>query len=149
MNRFYGAGSLALLIGLMGLSGCGGSYSGVQAVAPSERDHLVGITPSSGDFTLYRAVGYAEQHDSHVEPVWTVPVTGGQKIGFRWIADPNHKWDPYGGFHLIAFAGDQARDLGAYTTRDVQYVWAGSHGDVAGYFQSKAFNQTMGTLTLH
>ena len=134
-------------LGLALLGGCGGS-GGVHAVAPGTQDQLVGVAPSTGDYSLYRATGFSENHDTHVEPVWSVHVDQGQKIGFRWAADEAHKYDAQGGYHLIAFAGGEARDMGAFVTRDMKYVWAGSNGDVTGYFHGKGVSDTMKTLTL-
>jgi hypothetical protein len=101
------------------LSGCGGS-GGVHAIAPGTQDQLVGVAPSTGEYSLYRAVGFSENHDTHVEPVWSVHVDQGQKVGFRWVSDETHKYDAHGGFHLIAFAGGEARDMGPFVTRDMK-----------------------------
>jgi hypothetical protein len=141
--------SVALLAGMTLMCGCGGgSYSGVQAVAPAPQSQLVGMAQSSGEYTLYRAVGFAENYDEHIEPVWTVSLSAGQKVGFRWETE-SHKWDPVGPLHLIAFAGGESRDLGTFQKRDMSYVWAGSHGDVAGYFHSRDMQDTLAAVTLH
>src|SRR5579863_7401044 len=134
--KLQSIGFSALLMGVAFLSGCGGSYSGVQALAPAEQDQLVGTASDSGQFTLYRATGFAENYDTHIDPLWTVSVSAGQKVGFRWDPSTN-RWDPTGPLHLVAFAGDQVRDLGPVQHRDVKYVWAGAHADVAGYFHAK------------
>ena len=54
-----------------------------------------------------------------------------------------------GGFHLVAFAGNESRDLGPIQQRDIKYVWAGSHGDVAGYFSNKDASDTIKTLLMY
>jgi hypothetical protein len=139
----------ALLLGVALLSGCGGSYSGVQAIAPAGQEHLVGSAPDSGQFTLYRATGYIENFNPQIAPVWTVSASSGQKIGFRWVTDVAHQYAPSGAFHLVAFAGNETRDLGAIEQRDIKYVWAGSHGDVAGYFSNKNASDTIKTLLMY
>lgn len=141
----------ALLLGILALTGCGGSYSGVQAIAPAGQEHLEGSAPSSGEFTLYRATGYidGESQNQHIEPVWTVSASAGQKMGFRWHTAEGHNYDIDGGFHLIAFVGNESRDLGAIKQRDIKYLWAGSHGDVAGYFTNKFAADTIAVLTMH
>lgn len=139
-------GAPLLVVAVALLSGCGGRAAGVHAVAPGTQDQLVGIAPDAGEYTLYRAMGFAENHDPHVEPLWTVQLAQGQKMGFKWEAGE----DVYDGkgAHLIAFAGDNARDMGTLVNRDTKYVWAGAHGDVAGYFHGNEVNSTVRTLTM-
>jgi hypothetical protein len=145
----------ALLAAILTLAGCGGSYSGVQAIAPSVQDEMVGTAPSSGEFTLYRATGYVDGNEQQIEPIWTVSASAGQKLGFRWYTVPSERYSPeYGGtggngFHLVAYAGNESRDLGSFKQRDLKYVWAGSHGDVAGYFRNKLSSDTINVLTMH
>lgn len=131
------------------VGGCGGSYSGVQAIAPASQDQTAGVAPSTGEYTLYRATGFSENYDTHVEPVWTLSVSQGQKLGFSWVTDETHRWDPEGAYHLVAYAGGQSRDLGAFKKRDVKFVWAGAKADVNGYFKNKGVGETIQTLTLH
>lgn len=138
----------AVLLALGLLAGCGGSYSGVQAVAPAEQPKLVGTTPDSGSYTLYKASGYIENQDPNVRPVWTVSLPAGQRIGFRWEADSQDRYNPNGSLHLIAFAGGQTRDLGVFRSRDLQYAWAGSRGDVAGYFSGKGAQKAFDTILM-
>ncbi len=141
---------LGMTVGLLASAGgCGGSYSGVQAVAPAGQEQIAGVAPSSGEYTLYRATGFAENYDTHVEPVWTLSVSQGQKLGFRWVTDETHRNDPNGAFHLVAYAGGEMRDMGAFQKRDVKFVWAGSKSDVNGYFHNKGVGETFQTLTLH
>jgi len=132
----FGNLALALTVGL--LAGCGGSYSGVQAAAPGPQAHVVGVAPDSGEFTLYQATGYMENHDPHVEAVWTVNMSQGQRLGFHWVTDKVHEWDSRGAVHLVAFAGGQERDLGPLVDRDVKFAWGGAHADIAGYFSGHA-----------
>jgi hypothetical protein len=131
------------------LAGCGGGPTGVHAVAPGTQDNMVSAAPSSGLYTLYRATGYVSQRaDQHVEPVWSARVAQGQKLGFRWVAQGNQKYDGYGALHLVAFAGDEARDMGTFDNRDVKYLWAGSNGDVTGYLAGKEGEHVAKTLTM-
>jgi hypothetical protein len=134
MFRFLSASVLALSTVLV--AGCGGSLSGVQAQAPAIQQDLAGTVQSSGEYTLYRGTGYIEGFDQHVEPLWTISLQQGQKVGFRWVVDEAHKYDPEGAFHLVAFAGGEVRDLGSFRKRDMKYAWAGSHADAAGFFGS-------------
>jgi hypothetical protein len=138
----------ALLIGVALLSGCASS-NGVHAVAPAGQDNIVGTAPASGEYTLYRATGYMQDYNKQIEPVWTVSASAGQKIGFRWFTDPAHRYDPHGGFHLVAFAGNESRDLGAIKERDIRYLWAGSQGDVTGYFTNMHVSKTINTFLLN
>lgn len=137
--------SVALAAVLIG--GCGGGPSGVEAEAPGGQDRLTGTAPDSGPYTLYRATGFLEDRNASVEPVWTVSVSQGQKIGFRWQTDEARRYAP-GGFHLVAFAGGQSQDLGPIEQRDIRYVWAGAHDDVAGYFHSQGVNAQMQILMM-
>ena len=139
------ASLLAALVAL--ISGCGGSSGGVHAIAPGTPDQLVGVAPANGEYTLYRAVNYAEGYDSHVEPVWSVQVQQGQKMGFRWAGDGLHT-DGHGAFHLIAFAGGEARDLGPFKVRDMSYAWAGTSGDVSGYFGGRSTTANVGNMLM-
>jgi hypothetical protein len=131
MVRFLSACVLALSALL--LTGCGGSFSGGQAAAPGAISHMSATVSSSGEYTLYRGSGYIEGYDPHVEPIWTITLQQGQKIGFRWVVDEKHKYDENTAFHLVAFAGGEARDLGAFVKRDVKYAWGGSRSNVAMY----------------
>lgn len=141
-------GCVAIVAGMILIcGGCGGSYSGVQAVVPAPQDEMVGTAQGSGEYTLYRAIGFDESYDEHVEPIWTVSLSAGQKVGFRWETQ-GHRWDPVGPLHLIAFAGGESRDLGAFERRDMNYVWAGSHGDVAGYFRARGMHDVLAAATL-
>jgi len=117
-------------------AGCGGAFSGVQAEAPAIQEDLAGTVESSGEYTLFRGTGFIESYDQHVEPLWTITLQQGQKIGFRWVVDEAHRYSPEGAFHLVAFAGGEARDLGAFRKRDMKYAWAGSRSNVAGFFGS-------------
>ena len=139
---------LLLGVAVAVLGGCGGAPSGVHAVAPGTTDQLVSVAPNSGLYTLYRATGYVEQRDQHVEPVWSVRVAQGQKLGFRWVAQNDQKWDGHGALHLVAFAGGETRDMGTFENRDMKYLWAGSNGDVTGYLQGKEMEKVGQTLTL-
>ncbi len=135
-------------LGIALLAGCGGGPSGVHAVAPAPSDQLVSVAPSSGLYTLYRATGYIDSGDPHVEPIWSVRVAQGQKLGFRWVSQNDQKWDGHGALHLVAFAGGEARDMGAFENRDMKYLWAGSNGDVTGYLHGKDMERAGKTLTL-
>jgi hypothetical protein len=146
MNKFSSLRIPAVLIGLAILGGCA-SNSGVHAIAPAGQDHIVGTAPTSGEYTLYRATGYLDDYNKQIEPVWTVSASAGQKLGFRW--DAVQKFAPDGGFHLIAFAGNETRDLGAIKQRDLKYLWAGSQGDVTGYFENWHTTKTINTLMLN
>jgi len=125
---------VALVVGC--LAGCSSSSreeSGVTAVAPAHQSELVGTAPQSGTYVLYRAVGTEQPV---IERIWSANVSTGQKVGFQWVTDKAHQWDPSGGFHLHAFAGGDVRDLGPFVDRDVRYVWAENNADVAGYFHT-------------
>jgi hypothetical protein len=132
MNRYLSV--LMLTLGALLAGGCGGSFSGVVAHAPAIQQELAGTVQSSGEYTLYRGTGYIENYDPHTEPLWTITLEAGQKIGFRWVVDEAHQYDPSGAFHLVAFAGGEARDLGSFQKRDLRYAWAGSHSNAAGAF---------------
>ena len=134
MVRYLSASVLALSALLA--VGCDGSFSGVQAVVPAIQQEMSRTVKSSGEFTLFRGTGYIEGYDQHVEPLWTITLQEGQKIGFRWVTDESHKFNEAGAFHLVAFAGGEARDLGAFQKRDIKYIWAGSHSNAAGFFSS-------------
>ncbi|HSZ56997.1 MAG TPA: hypothetical protein VK797_15125 [Tepidisphaeraceae bacterium] len=149
MTKFRHLRFPTLLLGILVLGGCGGTYSGVQAIAPAGQEQLVGTAPDSGQFTLYRATGYIQGHNEEIAPVWTVSASAGQKLGFRWHTVEGHNYDINGGFHLVAFAGNESRDLGPIQQRDIKYVWAGSHGDVAGYFSNKDASDTIKTLLMY
>lgn len=134
MLRYLSASVLALSAVL--IAGCGGSFSGMVAQAPAVPEDLSGAVRSSGEYTLFRGTGFIENYDAHVEPLWTITLQEGQKIGFRWVVDDAHKYDPSGAFHLVAFAGGEARDLGSFQNRDTRYAWGGSHSNAAAYFGS-------------
>ena len=148
MSRFRWWQVPALAMGVSLLAGCGGSYSGVQAEAPAPQSRVSGVTPDSGDFTLYRATGFEESHDPTVQPVWTVSLSQGQRVGFRWVSPRDQEWAPRGALHLMAYAGGQTRDLGSFTNRDVKYVWAGSRTDVRAYFQGQAGENSIGPMLM-
>jgi len=144
---YFQAPLFALAIAILG--GCGGGSTGVHAVAPGTNSQLVSVAPSSGLYTLYRATGYVDNNsDQHVEPLWSVRVAQGQKLGFRWVSQENKHWDGHGALHLVAFAGSEARDMGTFENRDMKYLWAGSNGDVTGYLHGKEMEKVGQTLTL-
>lgn len=124
------------------LGGCTGGT--VEAVAPARQAHLNGIAPESGSYTLYRATGLEQSNDPTLVKVSSVSLMKGQRLGFRWVVNKTHEWDPEGGFHLVAYAGSQTRDLGPFIERDVKYVWAGEGDDVMGYFHSRGVRNDLG-----
>lgn len=134
------AGALMTFTAL--LAGCGGGT--VEAVAPARQSHLNGIAPESGRYTLYKATGIDRDSEPTLERVWTVSLMNGQRIGFHWVVNKAHEWDPEGGYHLVAYAGDQSRDLGPFLERNVKYAWAGQGDDVMGYFHHRAVRQDLG-----
>jgi hypothetical protein len=134
------AGTLMTLTTL--LAGCGGGN--VQAVAPAHQEKLIGTAQESGQYSLYRATGLDQNNEPTLEKIWSVSVSRGQRLGFHWVVDKSHEWDLQGGFHLIAFAGRESRDLGGFNDRDVKYAWAGNSDDVMGYFHGKAMNSEFG-----
>lgn len=145
--RYLAVAGSIIALGL--LSGCGASYSGVQAEAPGPVSSLAQKAPGSGQFTLYKASGFdASGQPDKIERVWTVSLDEGQPMGFKWLSNPAHDFDPSGGAELQAFAGRQALDLGAFRRRDVKYVWAGSQADISGYFQSQAHASGMRAATM-
>ena len=137
----------ALALGLMLLTGCASGTGGVEAVAPSGQDTIVGRAPDGGQYVLYKATGFQGGHPV-VERIWTANVSRSEDMGFRWVSNPLTRYQSGGGFHLVAFAGGQSRDLGSFTNRDVKYLWAGTNTDIAGYFQDKANAAMMQTVTL-
>lgn len=129
------------------VAGCAETKS-VQAVAPAHQEDLTGPAPASGAYSLYRAVGFDQDQEPVIERIWTVNVSRGQKMGFHWVTDRQHQWDPQGAFHLQAFADGNTRDLGAFVDRDVKYVWAASNADIAGYFHSAAGQRNARMMTM-
>jgi len=117
---------LGLIVLALVWAGCGGSYSGVMARAPGIDKELASTVRSPGEYSLFRGAGFMENHDPHVEQIWTVKLDAGQKIGFRWVNDNAHTFEADRSLHLVAFAGNETRDLGTYKERDVKYVWAGA-----------------------
>jgi len=139
----------ALLICTLWLAGCGGSYSGVQATAPGPVDQLVQRSPGNGQFTLYKASGFNDLGQPRkIERLWTVSLSEGQNLGFKWGNDPARAYTPNAGAQLEAFAGRETRDLGAFRDRDVKYLWAGAQADLGGYFQSVANRNMLKTATM-
>ena len=138
--------TLGFLAGGIGLAaGCGGSTAGVHAVVPGHSRQMTGQVPTGGQYTLYRAITHGSQ-TPRVEPVWRVSANSGERVGFRWATVPRKEYDPEG-LHLIAFAGGQTEDLGPYRNRNVEYLWAGSEGDVTSYFTSKGQEKAFDTVT--
>lgn len=139
-NRLLAAIALSTLTTL--LTGCGGGT--VQAVAPSHQSHLTAVAPESGRYVLYRATGLDQDAEPTVERVWPVSLMKGQRLGFKWVVTKEHEWDAQGGFHLVAYAGNDSRDLGPFIDRDVKYAWGGEGDDVMGYFHGRAFAHAVG-----
>lgn len=145
--RSLGLGLLLVGVGL--LSGCGGSYSGVQAVVPGPAKNLARSAPDNGEYTLYRASGFDEiGRPSKIERLWTISLNEGQRLGFQWVNDPAREYMPFGGAELHAFAGQEIRDLGPYRSRDVQYLWAGAQANLGGYYQSMSTEKVMKKVTM-
>lgn len=138
-HRLATAAALTLFTAL--LAGCGGS---VQAVAPSHQSHLNATAPESGRYVLYRATGLDQNADPTLERIWSVSLMNGQRLGFKWVVNKQHEWDAEGGFHLVAYAGNDSRDLGPFVDRDVKYAWAGQGDDVMGYFHSRSVAHDIG-----
>ena len=134
-------------LGLLLLGGCAGGTGGVQAEAPASQENLVGHAPDGGQYVLYQASGF-QNGTPIVVRIWTVNVAQQAKLGFRWVNDPAKRYASEGAFHLVAFADGQTRDLGAFTNRDVKYVWGGTGADIVGYFADKSNAANMQTLTL-
>lgn len=146
-KRFLAAAAMALVLGWMG--GCGGSYSGVQAVAPGPVDNLTARAAGQGDYSLYEATGFDQPGQPlTTQKIWTVSLSDGQPLGFRWVSRPAYQYAPEGGAHLEAFAGGQTHDLGVFRSRSVRYVWAGTNADVQGFFRDQATGKMMKTMMM-
>ena len=139
--RYAPAAALMTLTAL--LAGCGGTGN-VQAVAPGPNDRLSSVAPQSGSYNLYRATGTDQDTEPTLERIWTVSVSRGDPLGFHWQTDKAQQWVPEKGFHLIAYAGGQSRDMGPFTARGVKYVWAATTDDVMGYFHGRNVQHSMG-----
>jgi len=111
MFRSLSASMLALSTVL--IAGCGGSFSGVQAEAPAIQEDMASTVQSFGRIPLFRGSGYIENYDQHVEPLWTITLQSGQRIGFRWVTDEPHKYDPTGPFHLVRIPPAAKREISA------------------------------------
>lgn len=138
--RHITAASLMTMTAL--LAGCGGGN--VQAVAPGPQERLSSVAPESGQYHLYRATNTDQGGEPTLEKVWTVSVSRGERLGFHWRTNKPQEWAPEGGFHLIAYAGGESRDLGGFVVRDVKYVWAGTSDDVMGYFHGRSMQHNVG-----
>ena len=142
-------GMMVLLVSVVLVGGCGGSYSGVQAVVPGPAKNLARSAPDNGEYTLYRASGFDEiGRPSKIEKLWTISLNEGQRLGFQWVNDPAREYVPFGGADLRAFAGQETRDLGLYRSRDVQYLWAGSQANLGGYYQTESAGKMMKKATM-
>lgn len=140
---------MVLLVSVVLVGGCGGSYSGVQAVVPGPAKNLARSAPDNGEYTLYRASGFDEiGRPSKIEKLWTISLNEGQRLGFQWVNDPAREYVPFGGADLRAFAGQETRDLGLYRSRDVQYLWAGSQANLGGYYQTESAGKMMKKATM-
>jgi hypothetical protein len=138
--RYAPAAALMTLTALLA-GGCGGGN--VQAIAPGPSERLNSVAPQSGNYNLYRATG-TDQGEPTLEKIWTVSVSRGDRLGFRWQTDNAQRWAPDKGFHLIAYAGGQSRDLGPWTVRDTKYAWAATTDDVMGYFHGRNGEHSLG-----
>ena len=123
------------------LAGCGGS---VVAVAPSHESQLTATARESGRYVLYRATGLDQNDEPTLERIWAVSLMNGQRLGFKWVVSKQHEWDPEGGFHLVAYAGNESRDLGPFIDRDVKYAWGAQGDDVMGYFHGRSAAHNIG-----
>ena len=133
----------AAALGLLG--GCGGTTNGVHAVVPGPEGRMRGNVAGGGQYTLYRAVLNEVSTTPRIESVWTVSASGGEQLGFRYSTVQGQGWNP-DALHLIAYAGGQTRDLGPYKNRRVEYLWAGSEGDVASYYSAVGADKASRTL---
>lgn len=143
LRRIAPAAALMTLTALL-LTGCGGTGN-VQAAAPAPQDQLNGVAPQSGSYSLYRASNTDQGNEPTLERIWTVSVNRGDRLGFQWRSDTAQRWVPEKGFHLIAYAGGQSRDLGAFVNRNTKYAWAASNDDVMGYFHGVNASHAMGS----
>jgi len=139
--QYAPAAALMTLTALLA-GGCGGGN--VQAVAPGPNDQLSSVAPQSGSYNLYRASNTDQGNEPTLERIWTVSVSRGDRLGFDWRTNAVQRWVPEKGFHLVAYAGSQSRDLGPYSARSVKYVWAASTDDVMGYFHGRNVQHSMG-----
>lgn len=142
--RYAPAAALMTLTALL-VGGCGIGGGNVQAVAPGPDNRLSSVAPQSGSYNLYRATNTDQGNEPTLERIWTVSVSRGDRLGFNWQTNPTQRWVPEKGFHLIAYAGGQSRDLGPFTARDSKYVWAASTDDVMGYFHGRNAQHSMGS----
>lgn len=140
--RYRLATAITLMTFTALLGGCVGGT--VQAVAPARQSHLNATAPESGRYTLYRATFLDQNDEPTLEKVWSVSLMNGQRLGFHWVVDKAHEWDAQGGFHLVAYAGDQSRDLGPFLERNVKYAWGSQGDDVMGYFHGHAAQRNLG-----
>lgn len=148
MKLRFGSLSAGILAAAL-VCGCGGSMSGVQAVAPGPQSQLMQSASGEGEYSLYRASGFDEAgKPTRIERMWTVSVSQGQPLGFRWAADKAHQWDPDSGMHLVAVGGSQSRDLGVVNNRTTRYAWAGANGNVGMYFEGQAQQNLMAKVTM-
>jgi hypothetical protein len=136
----------ALALALASAAGCSHA-SKINAIVPGREGQMMSKAKENGQFVLYRAVG-VDSGSPSVEIIWSVPVSQGDSMGFRYTSGKDQQWDQFAPAHLQAFAAGQARDLGPYTDREVRYLWAPANTDIGAYLKDVENQRTMETITL-
>jgi len=110
--------------------GCGeGGNSAIYAAAPDANFSTHYTVQGGGRFTLFRVTSWKKDgQPAATERVASYDLRPGEKLGFNWVNDRGHMYDPDAQMSLEAYAGSHRTNLGPIVSRSEKYYWADANG---------------------
>jgi hypothetical protein len=124
MIRFWTAAALALAT--IAAIGCSDNNSGMYAAVPGGKATSY-TTSDGGRYTLYHATRLTDSgkpDPSATQQVASFDLRAGESLGFNWVTDKAHEYDPDAHLILQAYAGSHRLNLGGLNSTHERYYWA-------------------------
>ena len=148
MKRIWTTCVLAALSAYIG--GCSSGGSAILAGAPGAEAPAYSTVRDAGRITLYKVTEWNSQDQPiHSQEVASYKLQAGEKVGFDWVRDPAHQYDPNAHMNLVAYAGTHRVDLGGINSPKERYFWADPNGWSAywGAGQGKEMSRRLALIT--
>jgi hypothetical protein len=124
MIRYWTAAAVALAS--VALAGCSSSDAGMLAAAPTSKPGMSYTAHDSGRYTLYHATRLTDSDrpdPGATQQVGSFDVRAGESLGFNWVTDKAHQYDPDAHINLVAYAGSHRINLGGINSPNELYFW--------------------------
>lgn len=129
--------------------GCSEGGSSIYAAAPDADFSTHYTVQGGGHFTLFRVTAWnPDGQPAATERVATYDLRPGERLGFNWVTDHGHMYDPDAQMSLEAYAGSHRANLGPIVSRSEKYYWADANGWNM-YWAGEPSRRTMNTVTMH